>query len=68
MHGIVTILFNSLQDCKVIAKQICKGGLLKSGAGRVALFFPYVALDTNAVTMNLTCPAGSCRRCYYTLF
>lgn len=39
MHGIVTILFNSLQDYKVIAKQICKGGLLKSGAGRVALFF-----------------------------
>lgn len=57
----MTVLFNNLQDYKVIVMKNCKGGLLGSGTGRRALFWPYVALGSNAITLNLTCPAVSCR-------
>lgn len=57
----MTVLFNNLQDYKVIVMKICKGGLLGSGTGRRALFWPYVAVDGNVITLNLTCPAVSCR-------
>lgn len=55
------VLFNNLQDYKLTVMKICKCGLLESGIERMALLWPCVALDANAVVLVLNCPAVNCR-------
>lgn len=57
----MTVLFNNLQDYKLIVMKICKCRLLESGIERMALLWPCVAFDANAVVLLPTCPAVSCR-------